>query len=234
VGIRKESEGFKLALAGTLAWQHTAQEQRLPRLDDAAGEGVRTDARAQDLRLAEACRSGAMEAYEELYRTQATKMKSIAMNLLGNAHDAEDAVQETFMKIHRGIRYFKGQSSFSTWTYRILMNSCYDLRRKRVRRQETPQQDLGSEDQPFDAPAPHTDHPLRMVLQKCVAQLTPYMRSVFLLYEVEGFKHSEIGAILNISETASKNALYQAKRRLREMLESDPARGKLAASGSEG
>jgi RNA polymerase sigma-70 factor, ECF subfamily len=201
----------------------------LPRLDDADGESVRPCARAEDLRLAEACRSGAMEAYEELYRTRASKMKSIAMNLLGNAHDAEDAVQETFMKIHRGIRYFKGQSSFSTWTYRILMNSCYDLRRKRVRRQETLEEDLAHEDQPFEAPAPQTDHPLRMVLQKCVAQLTPYMRSVFLLYEVEGFKHSEIGAILNISETASKNALYQAKRRLREMLEAaDPARGRSA------
>lgn len=201
----------------------------MPRLDDPAAGAARTEARSEDARLAEACRTGSLEAYEELYRTQSGKMKSIAMNLLGNAHDAEDAVQDTFLKIHRGIRYFKGQSAFSTWTYRILMNACYDLRRRRVRRQETPEQDLVAEDQTFDAPAPMHDHPLRMALEKCMEQLTPYMRSVFQLYEVEGFKHSEIGAILNISEMASKNALYQAKRRLREMLQEQAGTRKMAA-----
>jgi len=164
----------------------------LPRLDDQAAEAARLAARADDARLANACRSGSIEAYEQLYLRQSTKMKSIAMNLLGNAHDAEDVVQETFLKIHRGIKYFKGQSAFSTWTYRILVNSCYDLRRKKMRRQETPEQDLVPEDQTFDSPAPMHDHPLRMALEKCVSQLTPYLRSVFLLYEVEGFKHSEI------------------------------------------
>jgi len=154
------------------------------------------------------------------------------MNLLGNAHDAEDVVQETFLKIHPGIRHFKGQSAFSTWTYRILVNCCYDLRRKRMRRQETAEDDLVSEGQSFDAPAPMHDHPLRMVLEKCVAQLTPYLRSVFLLYEVEGFKHAEIGQMLGISEMASKNALYQAKRRLREMITAQPGAEKMTASGS--
>ncbi len=222
-----------MGLAGTLTWQHTTQELCLPRLDDPAAGAARTEARAVDARLAEACRAGNLEAYEELYRTQSAKMKSIAMNLLGNAHDAEDAVQETFLKIHRGIRYFKGQSTFSTWTYRILMNACYDQRRKRSRRQETPEQDLVAEDQTFDAPGPMRDHPLRMALEKCMEQLTPYMRSVFQLYEVEGFKHSEIGAILNISEMASKNALYQAKRRLREMLREQSGARKMAAPQGE-
>jgi RNA polymerase sigma-70 factor (ECF subfamily) len=159
-------------------------------------------------------------------------MKSIAMNLLGNAHDAEDVVQETFLKIHRGIRYFKGQSAFSTWTYRILVNCCYDLRRKKMRRQETAEQDLVAEDQTFDSPAPMHDHPLRMALEKCVQQLTPYLRSVFLLYEVEGFKHAEIGLMLGISEMASKNALYQAKRKLRELLSQQAGSAQMAASQS--
>jgi RNA polymerase sigma-70 factor (ECF subfamily) len=218
---------------GTLSWQHAAQEFCLPRPDDPAAEHVRVEARAEDTRLAEACRSGSMEAYETLYQKQSARMKSIAMNLLGNAHDAEDAVQDTFLKIHRGIRYFKGQSAFSTWTYRILMNSCYDLRRRRVRRQETPEQDLIAEDETFDSPAPMNNHPLRLALEKCVKQLTPHLRSVFLLYEVEGFKHSEIGAILGVSEMASKNALYQAKRRLRDMLAKPSEQGSKAAAQGE-
>lgn len=221
-----------MALAGTLAWQESPPEQSLPRLDDQAAEAARLEARADDARLANACRSGSVDAYEQLYLTQGTKMKSIAMNLLGNTHDAEDVVQEAFLKIHRGIKYFKGQSAFSTWTYRILVNCCYDLRRKKMRRQETPEQDLVAEDQTFDSPAPMHDHPLRMALEKCVAQLTPYLRSVFLLYEVEGFKHSEIGLMLGISEMASKNALYQAKRKLRELLSAQRNSGQAAASHS--
>lgn len=217
-------------LAGTLAWQHANQEFCLPRLDDPAAESARVESRAEDARLGEACRIGSLEAYEQLYRTQSKKMKSIAMNLLGNSHDAEDAVQETFLKIHRGIRHFKGQSAFSTWTYRILVNSCYDLRRRKMRRQETAEQDLVQEEQTFETPGPVNDHPLRMALEKCVGQLTPYLRSVFLLYEVEGFKHAEIGVMLGISEMASKNALYQAKRRLREMLATQAGPGTMPAS----
>jgi RNA polymerase sigma-70 factor (ECF subfamily) len=201
----------------------------LPRPDESAAEQARLQVRAEDSRLADACRSGSVGAFEQLYETQGTRMKSIAMNLLGNAHDAEDAVQETFMKIHRGIHYFKGQSAFSTWVYRILVNSCHDLRRSRVRRQETPEQDLVAEDQTFEVSGPVRDHPLRMALEKCVKQLTPHLRSVFLLYEVEGFKHSEIGSILGISEMASKNALYQAKRRLRDMLSAQTGSNAMAA-----
>ena len=219
-----------MLLEGTLTWRDTAQEFCLPRPDDPAIEHARADARAEDSRLADACRSGSLEAYEALYQAQSGRMKSIALNVLGNVHDAEDAVQETFLKIHRGIRYFRGQSAFSTWTYRILLNSCYDLRRHRARRQETPQQELVAEDETFEAPAPARDHPLRLSLEKCVRQLTPHLRSIFLLYEVEGFKHSEIGAILGISEMASKNALYQAKRRLREMLAAQRSAGKQAAA----
>jgi RNA polymerase sigma-70 factor (ECF subfamily) len=204
----------------------------LPRLDDSAAESSRIEARAEDARLSQGCRAGNIEAYEQLYRSQNTKMKSIAMNLLGNAHDAEDVVQETFLKIHRGIRYFKGQSAFSTWTYRILVNCCYDLCRKKMRRQETAEQDLVPDDQTFESPAPMHDHPLRMALEKCVQQLTPYLRSVFLLYEVEGFKHAEIGLMLGISEMASKNALYQAKRKLRELLSQPAGPGQMAASQS--
>ena len=98
-----------------------------------------------------------------------------------------------------------------------------------MRRQETPEQDLVAEDQTFEVAGPVRDHPLRMALEKSVKKLTPHLRSVFLLYEVEGFKHSEIGSILGISEMASKNALYQAKRRLRDMLSTQAGSRTMAA-----
>ena len=63
-------------------------------------------------------------------------MKNVARNLLNNSSDAEDAVQETFLKVQRSIAGFRGQSSFVTWTYRILINTCYDARRGRLRKKE--------------------------------------------------------------------------------------------------
>jgi RNA polymerase sigma-70 factor (ECF subfamily) len=77
-----------------------------------------------------------LRAYERLYRFHGARMKNIARNLLRSASDAEDAVQETFLKLQRSIASFRGQSSFATWTYRILINTCYDARRSRMRKKK--------------------------------------------------------------------------------------------------
>ena len=145
-------------------------------------------------------------------------MKSIARQQLGTAHDAEDVVQEVFLKIHRSIESFRGQSAFSTWIYRILLNACYDVRRRRMRHPETPEEELAGPEGKFDLPAPRSDHPLRMALDRCVARLNDDHRNVFLLFEVEGFSHAEIADMMGISEAASKNRLYQAKVQLRQWL----------------
>jgi RNA polymerase sigma-70 factor (ECF subfamily) len=83
-------------------------------------------ARAADDEVCQLCRRGDPAGYERLYRAHGGRMKSIAWNLLHNHEDAEDAVQETFLKVHRSIHTYSGQSSFSTWVYRILVNTCTD------------------------------------------------------------------------------------------------------------
>jgi RNA polymerase sigma-70 factor (ECF subfamily) len=146
-------------------------------------------------------------------------MRNLARNLLGSQMDAEDAVQDTFLKIQRAIASFRGQSSFVTWTFRILVNTCHDLRRSRMRRKEQSNDDP-DETVPRPEPRAPGAHPsLRMALERALTQLTRHQRDVFLLYEVEGFRHAEIAAMLEISENASKNTLFQAKRNLRGMLE---------------
>src|SRR4051812_32379014 len=174
--------------------------------------------RGEDAALAAACLAGDMHGYERLYALQGAKMKNLARNLLGNALDAEDAVQETFLKVQRSIGGFRGQSSFVTWTFRILVNTCHDARRSRARKKEVTSDD--AEENPIPeqraAAAPPT---LRLALERALATLTQHQRDVFLLYEVEGFSHAEIGATLDISEAASKNTLFQAKKNLRQMLE---------------
>src|SRR5258708_24589191 len=176
------------------------------------------DAMSEDAARATACRSGDLHAYERLYAVHGARMKNLARNVLGNPVDAEDAVQETFLKVQRSIASFRGQSSFVTWTYRILINTCYDARRSRLRKKEVANDDSGETLRP-EPRAPGAHPSLRMALERAPAKLTHPQRAVFLLYEVEGFRHAEIAGMLEMTETASKNTLFQAKKNLRLMLE---------------
>jgi len=176
------------------------------------------DALSEDAALAAACRSGDPRAYERLYSMHGARMKNLARNVLGNPVDAEDAVQETFLKVQRSIASFRGQSSFVTWTYRILINTCYDARRSRLRKKEVANDDSSETRRP-EPRAPGAHPSLRMALERALAKLTQHQRDVFLLYEVEGFRHAEIAGMLEMTETASKNTLFQAKKNLRLMLE---------------
>jgi len=176
--------------------------------------------RAEDLALARACQSGDLHAYERLYSLHGARMKNLARNILGSSMDAEDAVQETFLKVQRSVSSFRGQSSFVTWTFRILVNTCYDARRSRLRKKEVAAEEEREDAGPRPEPRAASAHPtLRMALERALAQLTRHQRDVFLLYEVEGFRHGEISEMLEISEAASKNTLFQAKKNLRQMLE---------------
>jgi RNA polymerase sigma-70 factor, ECF subfamily len=164
-----------------------------------------------------------LEAFAQLYDAHGQRLKSIAFNLLGNAADAEDAVQEAFLKAYRGWQAFKGDAAPFTWLYRIVVNACMDTGRRRKR------QPLEPEDAapPDLRPATGHDHPLRLALEAALRKLAPRQRTVFLLAEVEGFTHREVAAILEIAEGTSKNDLFEAKRALRRMLGS---RAELAAS----
>ncbi len=153
-------------------------------------------------------------------------MKSIAANLLGSLADAEDAVQETFLKVYRGASGFRGGASPTTWIYRILVNACYDQIRRRTRRAEAPlpaKLELAAHGE--------ADHPLRLALEVELRRLPASERAAFLLCEVEGFTHREAAEILEVPEATSRTFLFRAKRRLQQTLRETgafaPARGPL-------
>ena len=128
-------------------------------------------------------------------------------------------MQEAFLRAYRGAANFVGDSALSTWLYRILINICHDLRRQRMRRPEP--QELGTGHESTGRQWVVTeDHPLRLSLERTLRRLNPRHSSVLLMFEVEGLKHSEIAAVLRITEGASKTRLSQARRQLREMLSS--------------
>ena len=166
-----------------------------------------------DLQLAAGCADGDSDCFAQAYRRFGERMKSIAFNHLGNIADAEDAVQETFVKLHRAARGFTGEAAFSTWLYRILVNTCLDMLRKRRRRiQEAPIDDMLTA-----VRAEMTvDDAKRMTLRKLLADLPEQRRSVFVLFEIEGMSHAEIGEVLDISEGNSKWILFATKKQLQE------------------
>jgi RNA polymerase sigma-70 factor (ECF subfamily) len=204
-------------------------ETRVDGSEQRSGEmRVAAETSSEAAALAAACRAGDLHAYERLYALHGAKMKNLARNVLGSAVDAEDAVQETFLKVQRSIATFRGQSSFVTWTYRILINTCYDARRSRLRKKEVTTDDDSEQAPRIEPRAPGAHPSLRMALERALGKLTRHQRDVFLLYEVEGFRHAEIAGMLEITEAASKNTLFQAKKYLREMLE--PPRNSSAPS----
>ena len=208
----------------TLPWEHRISAvagQGEPRVQSSEREEPNraSETLAEDAVLAAGCLAGEMRAYEQLYQWQGARMRNLARNLLGSPTDAEDAVQDTFLKIQRGIKTFRGQSSFVTWTFRILVNTCHDIRRSRMRRKEHAEGEPDSSAAGLELRAPGSHPSLRMALERALEALTGHQREVFLLFEVEGFRHAEIATLLGISETASKNTLFQAKKALRSMLE---------------
>lgn len=161
-----------------------------------------------------------LAAFEELYQTHNQRMKSLAFNLLGNTSDAEDAVQEAFLKACRGQAAFRGGASLWTWLCRILINTCYDIGRRRASRREQQMVDLSAAEHVKGISG---NHPLRITLQRLVDELPRRMHEVFLLYEVEGLTHREIAEILDIAEGTSKSTLADAKRRLASALRNPDA-----------
>jgi RNA polymerase sigma factor (sigma-70 family) len=167
---------------------------------------------SEDRDLVSACAAGETGAFETIYRRFGDRMKSIARNHLGgNVSDAEDAVQETFLKLHRAAATYTGEASLGTWLMRILVNTCYDqLRRRKRRIDETPI------DAMFERSGPAVDDLKRIALRRLLDELPEQRRSVFVLFEVEGLSHAEIGEILGISEGNSKWILFSTKKDLQE------------------
>jgi RNA polymerase sigma-70 factor (ECF subfamily) len=154
-------------------------------------------------------------AFEALFASHGPRMKSLALNMLGNRSDAEDAVQDAFLRAYRSRQTFRSDAALWTWVYRILLNACYDIGRRRATRSGEESLDA---DPSFDVPSPRKDHPLRIALQRALDDLSPIYREVFLLCEVEGHTHREVAQILDIPEGTSKGRLFEARRQLKERL----------------
>jgi RNA polymerase sigma-70 factor (ECF subfamily) len=176
--------------------------------------------RSADLELAKRCRNGDAAAFEELYRTHAGRLYSLAIRLVGSTQEAEDLLQEIFLHAHRKLGTFRGESSLRTWLYRLGMNQCLDyLRRTQVRMSHaTDSLDAARAVEPA-APVPSTPGAIHRVdLERAIGRLPDGCRAAFLLHDVEGFEHHEIASILGVTEGTSKSQVHKARMKLRAML----------------
>ena len=182
----------------------------------------------QDLALVEASTGGDIAAFEELVRRYDRKLLRIAHQVTQNAEDAQEAVQETFLKAYRNLNQFQRKSTFSTWLIRIALNESFmTLRRRRRYAQELPleYEDPNGEILPLDvadwSPNPeqlYSRSELRAILRKAFEGLPPALQVVFVLRDLEGLSIKETCSVLELQPNAVKARLYRARLQLREKL----------------
>ena len=176
--------------------------------------------RTADLELADRCRQGDSQAFEELYRQHAGRLYSLAFRMAGSAQEAEDLLQDVFLHVHRKLGSFRGESSLGTWLYRIAMNHCLDYLRGRQARAGRATESL-EDDRVAEpvAPAPAVPSAIsRLDLERAIDRLPQGCRAAFLLHDVEGFEHHEVADILGVSIGTSKSQVHRARTKLRQLL----------------
>jgi RNA polymerase sigma-70 factor (ECF subfamily) len=171
----------------------------------------------QDAQLAA---QGDMEAFEELYRRHHRRVYSLCLRMVRNASEAEDLTQEVFVLLFRKLHTFRGESSFTTWLHRLTVNQVLmHFRRAVVRTEKTT--DDGSI--PIRIVS-GTENPSRMALidrialNQAIGQLPRGYRLVFILHDLEGYEHDQIGKMLGCAVGTSKSQLHKARQRLRQLL----------------
>lgn len=181
-----------------------------------------------DLELVNATKNGDVAAFEVLVKRYDRKLFRIAQSVTRNKEDSQDVVQEAFLKAYQNLAAFRGDSQFSTWLVRITVNqSLMKLRKQRtIKEASTDETFLGEGDMLPIEVADWTPNPeqrywaseLRDILATCLEKLSPLLRTVFVLRDIEGLSIDETAKVLDISETAVKARLLRARLQLREHL----------------
>jgi RNA polymerase sigma-70 factor (ECF subfamily) len=178
--------------------------------------------------LVEAARSGDIGAFESLVRRYDRNVFRIAQHITQNREDAEDVVQDAFLKAYQNLGQFQGQSKFYTWLVRIAVNEALmRLRRRRPERMVSIDEDVKTEEDSMPreiadwSPNPeqlYTQSELKDILGKTIQGLPPSFRTVFVLRDVEGLSTEETASALELSVPAVKSRLLRARLQLRERL----------------
>lgn len=233
--FRKKSEDRQLdsESAGPLS-REAALLEPVPAANDSEVKAEVGSDREVDAGLVKQVLGGDRGAFQILFERYYPRVKNVSYGVLGSQEDAEDVVQEAFLKAYRNLSSFRGQSSFYTWLYRIVFNLSIDYARKKYRQTEV----NVSETEMFDAsmnsvsaqeiPLSKSATPFgRMeqkemgeAISKAIEQLSPEHKAVIILREVEGLSYNEISDIIGCSKGTIMSRLHHARKRLQKVLHS--------------
>jgi RNA polymerase sigma-70 factor (ECF subfamily) len=159
--------------------------------------------------------SGDQQAFERLYRQHVPRVHSLVRRMVGNEGSADELVQDVFVRCWQRLSTFRGEAAFGTWLHRLAVNLVLNWQKSAARGRRLFEDDAalevtpGRREQPEDA----------MDLEEALKSLPPGARQIFVLHDVEGFKHEEIAGMLEITSGTSKAQLHRARKLMRRNLE---------------
>jgi RNA polymerase sigma-70 factor, ECF subfamily len=183
---------------------------------------------ASDLAVVARVKAGDHEAFRHLVERHSRGVFRLAYRLTGHEQDAEDVVQETFLRAFRQIRRFEARSSFATWLYRITVNCSHDLLRQRPRAGTRPSLDdpelalaagLADETASADPLRELASRRIDERVRSAMRELSDQERSAFVMRHFEGLSIDEIGRALDLKTSAAKHSIFRAVQKLRRALD---------------
>jgi RNA polymerase sigma-70 factor, ECF subfamily len=175
---------------------------------------------ARERALVDRCRREEPGAFEELVDQFRNLVFALIARTVADRSRAEDLAQDVFLRIHRGLPYFRGEARLSTWVYRIAVNVC-------MQEKGRPRPLISLDDPDSRLPAPgaadrsFTDFELRDRLEKAIEQLPPQYRLLIAGHYLEGVRYEDLAEAMNLPLGTVKTQLHRAKRQLRQLLEGD-------------
>lgn len=177
---------------------------------------------ARESDLVRRAQAGDRGAFEQLVHLHADRLHAVVLRISGDRHDAEEIVQETFLRAWRSVGRFRGNSQFFTWLYRIGVNEAKrHLERLRLRTVDAPLDDAPKE-VPDERQAPHVRaeaHDLRRALEEAILALPMDYRMPLVLRDVEGLSTADAAAVMELNEAAFKSRLHRARLAVRSAVE---------------
>jgi len=174
--------------------------------------------------LVHKAQAGDQEAFGDLFELHKRRVYSLCLRMTGNTVEAEDLTQDAFIQAFRKLNTFRGDSAFSTWLYRVAVNTVLmKLRSKQVREVSLNEPTTTDEPTSQQREVRHDDLELlgvvdRIALDRAIRELPKGCRTIFVLHEVEGYQHHEIAKLLHCSLGNSKSQLHKARLKIRELL----------------
>jgi RNA polymerase sigma-70 factor, ECF subfamily len=174
--------------------------------------------------LIQRAQRGDERAFSTLFQLHKKRVYSVCLQMTKDVADAEDLTQEAFLQVFRSVNSFRGDSAFSTWLYRVAVNTVL----MKLRRRKSPP--VLSLDEPVSTESPSLKRDIgkadprlsgtldRIALRRAMEELPEGCRQIFDLHEVEGYQHHEIAQMLDCSVGNSKSQLHKAKMKMRDLL----------------